>query len=135
MRWNSFPQGPAFTLKAVFMLKSRSTVELQNRLRLTGYPKFTGHLRSSKDQGSSGQMEATSARHVALLAAVTTHARTTLLLPQEPGHQQITTQMSAQRLERLAFSGSRLENALGREPRRQQYPAPLTLSYLKHLLQ
>lgn len=98
--------------------------------RLAGYPKFTGRLRSSEDQGSPGQIEATSGRHVAPLAAVTTHARDSHLLPQEPGHQQITAQMSAQRLEPLAFSGSRLESALGREPRSQQYPAPLTFSYL-----
>lgn len=66
--------------------------------------------------------------------AVTTHAWDTHLLPQESGHQQITAQMSVQRLEPPAFSGSRLENALRREPRSQQYSAPLTFSYLNTYL-
>lgn len=59
-----------------------------------------------------------------------THAWDTHLLAQEPGHQQITAQTSVQGLQPLAFSGSRLENALRREPCTQQYSAPLTFLYL-----
>lgn len=36
---------------------------------------------------------------------------------------------NAQRLKPLAFSGSRLENALRQEPRSQQYSAPLTFLF------
>lgn len=67
-------------------------------------------------------------------AVVTTHAQDTHLLPPEPGHRQITAQTSVQRLEPLACSGSRLENALGREPRSQQYSAQLTFSSLNAYL-
>lgn len=59
-----------------------------------------------------------------------THAWDSHLLGQEPGHQQITAQTSVQRLEPLAFSGSRLENVLRREPRSQQHSAPLTFSHV-----
>jgi len=111
------------------MLTSRSAVALQNACTSQDAPssQFISEApRTRSPQHRWRRPLGTTWHHC---CCEQTHARDTHLLPQEPGHQQITAQMSVQSLQPRACSGSRLENARRREPRSQQYSAPLTFWY------
>ena len=131
MRVIPFLKAPAFTLQAVFTRSSRFAGGTPECLRCLGMPQVHGSSQklhggpaiSRPDRGDLWAPRGTA-------AAWDTRAWDTHLLAQEPGHQQITAQTRVQGRQPLAFSGSRLENALGREPCTQQYSAPLTFLYL-----